>query len=47
MDTGCIPPTVNFFQYTSAIAAFVVPELSEIGLRIETDGWAYYSYFRV
>ena len=21
MDTGCIPPTVNFFQYTSAFHA--------------------------
>ena len=22
MDTGCIPPTVNFFQYTSYISAY-------------------------
>ena len=23
MDTGCIPPTVNFFQYTSEISTFL------------------------
>ena len=22
MDTGCIPPTVNFFQYTSPLSLF-------------------------
>ena len=27
MDTGCIPPTVNFFQYTSRIEGVAVPKL--------------------
>ena len=34
MDTGCIPPTVNFFQYTS-IASIVPRNFAKTALKIE------------